>query len=141
LIALVEGNSATAGRELDSLSTLMPRSDEALGSRYWAGRAWAMSGNIALAESRWRDVIVQQPVSYYATLAARRLKEKTWTPVAESDTTPRFADVDSAFARAALLERLGMDVEARFEYDALEEAAAKSPERLLVTANAFLKHD
>lgn len=141
LIALVEGNSATAGREFDSLSTSLPRSDEAVSARYWAGRAWATSGNRTLAESRWREVITQQPVSYYATLAARRLKETSWTPVAEPETTPTFADVDSAFARAALLARLGMDVEARFEYDALEESAAKSAERLVATATAFLQHD
>ena len=48
--------------------------------------------------------------------------------------------VDSAIARAALLERLGMDVEARFEYDALEAAAARIPELLAATAHALLEH-
>ena len=42
----------------------------------------------------------------------------------------RVASVDSAFARGALLERLGMDTEARFEHDAIEAAAAGSPDRI-----------
>ncbi|MEO6877351.1 MAG: lytic transglycosylase domain-containing protein, partial [Gemmatimonadaceae bacterium] len=43
-------------------------------------------------------------------------------------------------ARAALLERLGMDTEARFEYDALESAAPASVALLGATAQAFLDH-
>jgi soluble lytic murein transglycosylase len=34
-----------------------------------------------------------------------------------------------------------MDVEARFEYDALDETAAASPDRLAATAHAFLEHN
>ncbi|MGH7616258.1 MAG: lytic transglycosylase domain-containing protein, partial [Gemmatimonadaceae bacterium] len=40
----------------------------------------------------------------------------------------------------ALLERLGMDAEARLEYDALDEAATKNPERAPATAIAFAEH-
>jgi soluble lytic murein transglycosylase len=50
--------------------------------------------------------------------------------------------IDSALARITLLERLGMDVEARFEYEALESAAvaSRSTDRLLATAQAMLEH-
>jgi soluble lytic murein transglycosylase len=141
LIAFVQGNAVAAARELDSIATIMPSSDEALAARYWAGRAWASSGSSTLANERWRDLIARQPVSYYATLGARRLGEKPWTPPARGDSTPHLSDVDSAFARALLLDRLGMDAEVRFEYDALEQAAIKSADRLVATAAAFLEHD
>ena len=141
LIALVQGNPAAAARELDSLAVVMPASDEALAARYWAGRAWADAGNDTLAQARWREVIAQQPVSYYATIGARRLGEKPWAPASRRDSMPRLPDVDSAFARASLLDRLGMDAEVRFEYDALEEGAGASADRLVATATAFLSHD
>jgi soluble lytic murein transglycosylase len=93
-----------------------------------------------LARTRWLDAVAQQPASYYATASAKRLGEKAWTPPARDDAFAHFASVDSAIARAALLERLGMDVEARFEYDALEAAAPASPELLAATAHALLEH-
>ena len=68
--------------------------------------------------------VTQQPTSYYSAASARRLGQSPWTPPARPDSFPTVASVDSAFARAALLERLGMDAEARFEYDAAEAAAA-----------------
>ena len=137
MIDFSAGKQKLAAQELDSLFTTMPRSDEANAARYWSGRAWAASGNATLAQTRWR-ALGQQPPSYYAFIAARRLNEKPWTPAARADSFPTIGAVDSALARAALLERLGMDVEARFEYDALEASAPTSPDRLLATAHAFV---
>jgi soluble lytic murein transglycosylase len=139
MIALVDGDDKTAAVEMDSLFALLPRSDEANAARYWSGRAWAAAGNASLARTRWQEALAQQPASYYASASARRLGENAWTPTARGDVFAHFAPVDSAMARAALLERLGMDVEARFEYDALEAAATKSPELLATTAHAFLE--
>jgi soluble lytic murein transglycosylase len=141
LIAFVHGDAAAAAAEFDSVATRMPKSDEALASRYWAGRAWLAAGNRPIAEQRWREVITQQPVSYYAVAAARRLEQSPWAPSGEADSFPRVPAVDSAMARIAMLERLGMDAEAKFEYDALEESAASSPDRLAATAHAFLEHN
>ena len=141
VIALAHGDANAAAPEFDSLATRMPRSDEALAARYWSGRAWLAAGNRTLAEQRWRETIAQQPTSYYAVAAARRLDRSPWTPGAQMVSYPRVAAVDSAIARITLLERLGMDVEARFEYDALEETAAGSPDRLAATAHAFLEHN
>ncbi|HEY9225195.1 MAG TPA: lytic transglycosylase domain-containing protein, partial [Gemmatimonadaceae bacterium] len=112
-----------------------------LAARYWGGRAWLQSGDEDAAKTRWRDVIAQQPMSYYAIVSAKRLGEPAWSPTQVSQSPPRVAAVDSAIARAQLLERLGMDNEARFEYDALEDAAATSPDRALATAYAFAGHD
>jgi soluble lytic murein transglycosylase len=137
IIDISSGKQKAAAQELDSLLTVLPRSEEASAARYWSGRAWAAAGNPTLAQTRWREA-AQQPASYYAAVAARRLNEKPWSPAAHADSFPSLAAVDSALSRAALLERLGMDTEARFEYDALEAAAPASPERLLATAHAFV---
>lgn len=139
IIALVAGDSRGAAVELDSLASLYPRSEDAAAARYWGGRAYAASGNDSLARMRWRESMGQN-VSYYANRAALRLGQQTWVPPARPDTFARFADIDSALARMAILDRLGMDVEARFELDGLEESAAASPERLASTAHAFLEH-
>ncbi len=140
IISLVGGGDKAAALEFDSLVTTLPRSDEANAARYWSGRAWAAAGNTTLAEARWRDAVAQQPTSYYALMAAKRLQEKSWTPTARAGDFPHVAAVDSAISRAALLERLGMDTEARFEYDALESAAPASAALLGATAQAFLEH-
>jgi soluble lytic murein transglycosylase len=141
IISLAHDSAKAAALAFDSLSTLLPRSDEAIASKYWSGRAWAEAGNKALAQTRWREVTAPVGVSYYATVAAKQLGTRPWVPPARTDSFPRFAAVDSGLARAALLERLGMDVEAKFEYDALDESAAASPDRLLATAHAFLEHN
>jgi soluble lytic murein transglycosylase len=140
LIALIGGDARTAARAFDSLHTLAPRSDEATAARYWSGRAWAAAGNHALARKRWQDIVAQQPISYYASTSARRLGEQPWAPLARADSFPRVPAVDSAIARIALLDELGMDAEVRLEVDALEDSAATSIDRMLATANAFREH-
>ncbi len=136
MIAFVSGNAGAAGAEFDSLVALLPRADDALAARYWSGRAAALAGDESVAHSRWRDVIAQQPTSYYGVLAARRLGESAWMPAEREDDFPSMPSVDSAFARAELLDRLGMDVESKLEYDALESAATTS-ERMATTAHDF----
>jgi soluble lytic murein transglycosylase len=69
-------------------------------------------------------------------LAARRLDQAPWVPAAGTPVA-RMPDVDAAMARAALLERLGLNGEATEEYDWLAGEAATSTERMLATAQAF----
>ena len=143
MIAYVRGDLKSAALELDSLATVAPRSGEAMAARYWSGLAWAGAGDSARARDRWRDAIAREPVSYYASASARRLDTAVWVPPggpATTDTFPHVPDVDSAMRRIVLLEQLGMDVEAGFEYSALEAAANGSPARLLATANALRAH-
>src|SRR5262249_27683539 len=123
----------------DSLGTLLPRSDEALAARYWSGRAYAAAGNQSTAHERWRAVIAEQPTSYYAMLASRRLEESGWRPETRGDSVPALPAIDSAFARAELLDRLGLDDESRVEYDAID-AAATTPGRTLAIAHAWSVH-
>jgi soluble lytic murein transglycosylase len=144
LISLVAGQGEQAARELDSLVVRYPRSEVAGAARYWSGRAWKAAGDDQAAGERWRALLGQQPISYYTVMSAQRLGEAVPSPAQGGGTggrTPRVAAVDSAIARIKLLERLGMDFEARFEMDALEERANTSTERALATAAAFLAID
>jgi len=137
IIALTGDSARVAALELDTLALRYPRSGEALAAVYWSGRAWDQAGERERARARWRAAAAREPLSYYAMLAARRLGEPAWAPPPAADRLPRVAAVDSAMARAALLERLGMSVEARYEYDRLTADAGQSTVRLLATAGAF----
>jgi len=139
IISFIQGNSRDAAKQFDSLVIATPRSAEAAAARYWSARALADMGDSAQARARWTQIATSDPTSYYAILSTRRLHGAKWAPAAASDSVPHVADVDQAIERAALLETLGMDAEARFEYDALESAAPSSPARLLATAQAL--HD
>jgi soluble lytic murein transglycosylase len=98
------------------------------------------AGNSSVAAARWREIVRLQPLSYYGFASQRQLGESSWSPTGPGEAIPHVAAVDNAMTRASVLERLGMDVEARFEYDALEDAAAKSPESAAATAAAFAEH-
>ena len=139
LIALINREPALAARELDAFNARMPSHGEALAARYWSGRAWKQAGRDTAAAARWRDVIQRSGASYYAMLAARALDEPVWTPIRDTSTTPapRFADLDSAFRRARLLEHLGLLDEMRWEDDRLIRDASSSVDRLLATARGF----
>jgi soluble lytic murein transglycosylase len=139
--AYAAGQARQAARELDTLRARYPRSSERLAAGYWSGRAWARVGDSTKARERWREVAGRDPLSYYASASRRRLGDAPWQPPAAPDSFPVLPAVDTAMARAALLERMGMDVEARLEYDALAASAPESTDRLLATAHAFLGHD
>ena len=105
----------------------MPRSDEAIGRALLERPRVGRGGeSTPWLEQRWRDVIAQQPVVLLRRRCAPSGSSKQpWAPTARAPIRSRaLPRVDSAMARVALLERLGMDAEARFEYDALEAAAS-----------------
>lgn len=140
IIAFVDGDHVVAAREFDSLASRYPRSGEVNAARYWAGRAFAAVGDSSTAVARWRTIIADEPLSYYAGRAAARLGTARWSLPAGAPNVPHVAAVDAAIARATLLERLGMDTEAGFEYDALENAANRNPVHRLATAAALRDH-
>ena len=137
MVELLTGDAAMAGREFDELARRYPRSDEAPASVYWAGRAWAIAGDSVKAHARWRKSTVGDPTSYYASLAARRLGLPAWAPTEAADRFMPVPDADSVVLRAALLARLGMTTESRWEHDRLARAAEGSTERMLAVANAL----
>jgi soluble lytic murein transglycosylase len=141
MIALLADSAGSAALEFDGLAKRYPRSEEAAAAVYWAGRAWAAAGDSAAAAERWRGLAAGDPGSYYTGLAATRLGLPDWVPPPAPDSFVAISDADSAMARAALLARLGLATESRWEYDRLVRASERSPERLLALANAFREHD
>jgi soluble lytic murein transglycosylase len=137
LIALVSRKPKTAAREFDELAKRFPRNEEFLAAVYWAGRAWDAAGDSMTARARWERVAASDPLSYYASLATRRLGLPDWTPPAAPDSFTSVPAFDSAFARAALLQHLGMATESQWEYDSLARISDTSSERLLAAANAL----
>lgn len=134
------GRTRAAAVEFDSIVAAYPKSNERTAARYWAGRSWKAVGDPKKAATAWEAVLAEQPTSYYAVASARQLKRTPWTPAASPEKFVASPSVDSAFARIALLERLGMDTEVRFELDALEDRAPASTEAALAVANAFRLH-
>ncbi len=137
MIALLGGDPKLAATEFDALVERYPSSDEALSATYWAGRAWASAGDSALARGRWLSLTTRDPLSYYAQLSAGRLGIRPWVPAPARDSFPADTMLDTHVARAALLARLGLDSEARWELERLARSTDSSPERLLTLANAF----
>ena len=141
IIAYASGNPRTAAAEMDTIWRRYPRSSEALAAGYWSARGWAGAGDSARARARWREVVDRDPISYYSMLSARRLGEAPWAPPPRADSFPTVPAVDSVMRRAELLERLGMDLEARLEYERAASPADSSIETLLATANAFRERE
>jgi soluble lytic murein transglycosylase len=127
-----------AAASFDSLAARYPNDEEAIAARYWAARSNEKLGQTTEADRRWREIIATSPLSYYAGLSAGRLHIPGWSPPSGSDSAAHIAAVDSAVARVATLDRLGMDVESRFELDALAERAEKSPAEAAAIGQALL---
>ncbi|MES2178693.1 MAG: lytic transglycosylase domain-containing protein [Gemmatimonadota bacterium] len=128
-LGLIEwgASPAAAAQRFDSLVANYPNDDEVTAARYWAGRAYEKLGRKGDADQRWTTISRNAPLSYYGILASRRLGAAEWAPPTGSDTARGIAAVDSAVARIAALRTLGMDVETRFEIDALAESGEKTP--------------
>jgi soluble lytic murein transglycosylase len=140
IIAFVAGDHRAAAAGFDALVERYPSSSERLAATYWAGRAWALAGDSVRARARWRDVAARQPSSYYAALAIRRLGAAAWSPPPARESIRPDTLVERALARAALLERLGLDGEAALEYAALRRTSDAPASQLLAVAAAYDAH-
>jgi soluble lytic murein transglycosylase len=140
ILELVRGNPKRAAPAFDSIVTLFPNSNERTAARYWAARAWESAGDKQKARALWEGIVRDQPSSYYSIVSARRLKQKPWAPSQKADSFASVPAVNSALERIDLLQQLGMDTEADFELDALQDGAKASKEAALATANAFRSH-
>jgi soluble lytic murein transglycosylase-like protein/AraC-like DNA-binding protein len=128
----------TAALEFDTLAAKYPASADAAGAGYWSGRAWASAGDSIGARARWEQTHRRHPLSYYALLSSRRLGIDFGTLPEPQETIVIPLDVAASLQRASLLERLGLEPEARYEYDRLAADAEPSAIRMLGTASAFL---
>jgi soluble lytic murein transglycosylase len=122
-----------AALAFDSLAAMYPQDEEAAAARYWAGRAYERLGKHAEARQRWSELQRTAPLTYYGVMSARRLGAQPWSPPQGADSSAHLASVDSVAARVRTLRLLGMDVEARFELEAL----AKQGEAATVDAPAI----
>ena len=137
IAAFAAGSGRIAAHELDTLIRRYPKHEEVNAARYWSGRAWSLAGNQKVARERWLATIVGDSLSYYAQLASSRLDATAWKPGSVArDTTMRDSSIAAAMRRADRLDLVGMNAEARFEYEALA-ASATSGERSLDIAEAF----
>ncbi len=141
ILAFVKEDYRTAALELDTLALHRSRSSETLAGLYWSGRSWERAGDSTTARARWAEAVTREPASYYAMLAARRLEQQPWTPSAAPDSAQADSTMLAALRRAELLEALGMDDEARMEYDWMASAAEGSVETALAAARAFRDRD
>jgi len=141
MISYIEGDRKAAAVQLDSLVSRDSNSSEALAAGYWAGRSYAALGDKVKSRTRWRSVIRQDPLSYYAVMSAKRLDTTLVARDASPAAYPRIAAIDSVTARVAALKDVGMDVEAGFENDKLFREALANPARLVATASALAGSD
>jgi soluble lytic murein transglycosylase len=116
LIAFETGKPAVTIRELSRALEAHMVPNETDASRYWLARARLAIGDTATATASLWELATHGPDSYYAVRAAARLDTIPWsinslTPINPPDS------LDGVFARAARLDALGMDAEARFERD------------------------
>jgi peptidoglycan lytic transglycosylase len=141
LIAFIADRPRVAGLEWDALVTRYHQADDATAARYWSGRAWSRAGQRRLAAQRWRAVLASDPLSYYASLSAHRLNAPGPLDLVSRDTVvgavPPVAD--SALARAATLDALGMSVESHFELDRVPRDAGDAPESMLAVGAALAR--
>ena len=140
MVSFLNGEPRLAAQEFDQLAERYPSSEEALGATYWAGRAWVGAGDSAIARARWQSLTSREPLSYYAALSAARLGDQPWVPPAAPDSFSSDTAVENQVATAALLARLGLAAESRWELDRLARSSDTSSERLLALANAFRRH-
>ena len=131
------GDAMRAAAQWDSLAARYPNDVEAPAARYWAARARARAGRRAEAEAQFRNLATTMPLTYYGVMSARRLGKYDWTPPAGPDSAARIAEVDEAVARVRALQLLGMDVEAKFEIDALATRAEQDPAMAPAIAQAL----
>lgn len=137
ILSYALGNARRAAVVLDELPTRFPNSPELTAATYWAGRAWERAGNPALARDRWTTIVTREPLSYYASVSARRLKTTQWTPApAQLAPSPHF---QAAVARASVLRLLGMETEEKYEYEGMEAEAQESPSLALGAGVALLQ--
>jgi len=139
LLALIAGEDSVAGREFDVIADRQLPGSEETAAAYWSGRAWIAAGDTMRARRRWEGLVERAPQSYYVVPAARRLGLAPF--VLPDGPVPDHRDslTAAALARAALLDSLGMDVEARFEYSGVARPADASLATILATAHELAR--
>jgi soluble lytic murein transglycosylase len=141
MISYIQGDRKMAAAQFDTLVARDANSSEALAAGYWAGRSYAALGDKLKSRARWRSVIKQDPLSYYAVMSAKRLDTTLVVRDPSPSVPPRIGAIDSISGRVAALKDVGMDVEAGFENDKLFRDALSNPNLLVAAASALAGSD
>lgn len=131
LLAYHSGDASTAAAELDELRSLGGAETEA--ATYWAGRAWARTGDSAAASVRWAAAASMKN-EYYAHLAVQALGRRGWHPPANIDSRPHLEWLEDALVRVDLLEALSLSSEASHELRWIRDRAESSVDAMVETA-------
>ncbi len=139
IIAYGRREPRDAARELQALITRPGDRSESVAATYWAGRSLLASGDTVAARARWRSLIEHHAQSWYALPARDRLglgpEPAVPVPVPAPVSLPD--EITATLERAALLEQLGLRVEARFELDRVSRAAEAAPATIPAIAQGF----
>jgi len=137
IIAYGQRQAGDAARELQALIARPGDKSESAAAMYWAGRALLATGDSAGAQARWHSLVEHNPQSYYALPARDRLGLATLpAPVVPAPPGPS-EETMAALDRGALLDRLGLRVEARFELDRVSREAEAGPAAIPATAQGL----
>jgi soluble lytic murein transglycosylase len=136
LVLWEKGEKAEAAAEWEAVHQRDAGAD-GLAAGYWAGRAWDEVGDRSRAELLWQSVLARSPLSYYASVSARRLGVPGWQPLPAEDSFPMMSEVAHALQRIDLLTQAELPTEAGWERDWLLNEGDPSPERLLTAADGF----
>lgn len=137
LIAYARGDLAVARDEFEAaLANRRVAGFAADAARYWLARCYGALRNPDRASANYRTLLERGPENYYAIRAAAHLGGKPWSiPAAGVDTA---RSLPLALRRAALLEELDLEAEARYELDAFV-AEAGTVEQMLAAGRGFLE--
>ncbi len=134
LVAFTRGDVVRAERELRAaLASSLGREVDA--TRYWLARSRLALGDTSAARVLLRDLVDRGPESYYAVKAAARLDTIPWRD-SSSSRNATTGLLPAEFTRAAILDSLGLDVEAQFERDYIA-SQARGAEGLRTAAAQF----
>jgi soluble lytic murein transglycosylase len=118
-----------------------PRGDNRPGWLYWSGRARERMGDTAMANARYRLVVVDYANSYYGRLAAAILKEKKEAPVVARIGAAPGASLSAVEPTGEVIRTLvgaRMFDDARREVEYAQQVYGDSP-RLQAT-HAWIRH-
>jgi soluble lytic murein transglycosylase len=99
----------------------------------------ALTGDSTAARLRWRAVLERFPQSYYVLPARDRLGLGAEPGASTRAPSPLAEETTEALERGALLERLGLRVEARFELDRISREAEAAVAMIPATAEGFAR--
>lgn len=121
------GRQAAAGKLLEDHLARYPQSDKYAAALYFLGRWWERSGELPAARAAFEELLTVEPLSYYAEVAGRSLRERPWaTQRADGAVATRLAgyrgkalredfrevtatpETARRLKRASLLSRVGM---------------------------------